>query len=248
MKQKPIGILGGMGPGAGVYFKQLIVSMTPGKCDQDHILTVLYTNPCIPDRSKAIKEGTRGEFIDAVCESLKKLEQFEVSEIFIPCNTSFVGYEAFQESVSVPIYNLPRETMRRLGTGSVEKVLLLATQGTYDVGVYESTENTGVIYPVPALQELTHSLIIAVKSKDVIAQNAIFEELVKSLPNSLKTIILGCTELSMLATQFRVALPEIQFIDPLEFAAEYIIQKYSPNLENRGTSIIEKPSTELVNI
>lgn len=226
MSRQPIGILGGMGPGAGVYFKQLVVSATPATQDQEHIPMVLYTNPQIPDRSLAIATDTRFQFISAVCDSLQKLEQFGVSEIFIPCNTSFVGYNKYQNAVSVPIYHLPNETVRQLDDMSVGETLLLATQGTYDAGVYNSSAATKVYYPEPSVQALTHALIMAVKASDVSAQQELFQELLEALPKSVKSVVLGCTELSMLADQFRMNKQCASFLDPLELAADYIVSQY----------------------
>lgn len=225
---KPIGIFGGMGPGAGVYFKQLIVDLTPATCDQEHVPTVLYTNPQIPDRTTAILQGTREDFVTEVCASLRQLEHFGVSEIFIPCNTSFVGYAEYQAVVDTPIYHLPERTVSALELVGVSTTLLLATTGTYASDVYAGTDRLSVATPDETVRSLVHELIMAVKSGDVPAQQRCFPQVVEAIPAPVESVILGCTELSLLAGQFRIARPELTFVDPLEVAARYIIDTYAP--------------------
>jgi aspartate racemase len=49
-----IGILGGMGPAATADFYAKLVSTTPGVHDQDHLRTVIWSDPTIPDRTEAL--------------------------------------------------------------------------------------------------------------------------------------------------------------------------------------------------
>lgn len=49
-----IGILGGMGPAATADFYAKLVSITPGSSDQDHLRTVIWSDPTIPDRTEAL--------------------------------------------------------------------------------------------------------------------------------------------------------------------------------------------------
>lgn len=230
MSMKPIGILGGMGPGAGVYFKRLIVDLTPATCDQEHIPIVLYTNPHIPDRTTAILRGTREDFVGEVCTSLQKLEQFGVSEIFIPCNTSFVGFDQYERAVDTPIYHMPERTLDVLQERGVAATLLFATSGTYATAVYSSRAGLEVRTPDRAGQTAVHELITAVKSGDVSTQQRKFTQVIGLIPDDVESVILGCTELSMLAGQFRVACPSVQFVDPLEVAAQYIVERYAVGL------------------
>ena len=49
-----LGILGGMGPAAGVDLCRKIVDQHPASRDQDHIPFILYSVPQIPDRTEAL--------------------------------------------------------------------------------------------------------------------------------------------------------------------------------------------------
>ena len=53
MAERVLGILGGMGPLAGAQFLLRLTLLTPGEQDQDHIPTVLWSDPRVPDRTAA---------------------------------------------------------------------------------------------------------------------------------------------------------------------------------------------------
>ena len=54
-----LGILGGMGPEATANLYQEIVRLTPAEKDQDHIPTLIFSFPQIPDRTTAIRNQDR---------------------------------------------------------------------------------------------------------------------------------------------------------------------------------------------
>ena len=55
-----LGVLGGLGPLATVYFMDLLVKMTDAECDQNHIPTMVLNDSEIPDRTQYIL-GEDGE-------------------------------------------------------------------------------------------------------------------------------------------------------------------------------------------
>ena len=52
MKERVIGILGGMGPKATAELFFRIIKATPAKKDQDHLRIIVFNNPKIPDRTE----------------------------------------------------------------------------------------------------------------------------------------------------------------------------------------------------
>ena len=59
MKERVIGILGGMGPEATAELFSRIIKDTPAQKDQDHLRIIIDNNPKIPDRSEAIVKRAR---------------------------------------------------------------------------------------------------------------------------------------------------------------------------------------------
>lgn len=62
MKEKIIGILGGLGPEATVDLFSKIIKLTAANKDQEHFRIIIDNNPKIPDRSSAIIKGEKSPF------------------------------------------------------------------------------------------------------------------------------------------------------------------------------------------
>lgn len=58
-RPKILGILGGLGPMASVYFYELITSLTCADCDQEHISLLLSSFAHTPDRTAHILNPRR---------------------------------------------------------------------------------------------------------------------------------------------------------------------------------------------
>ena len=59
MSDKILGILGGLGPLATVYFMDMVVKMTEAQVDQDHISMIVLNHAAIPDRTEFILDNTK---------------------------------------------------------------------------------------------------------------------------------------------------------------------------------------------
>ena len=94
---KKLGVLGGMGPLCTANFYQKIVKNTKADKDQDHIPTIIISDPQIPDRTTAILTGKDEEImLKKVKEDLESLEKQGVDNIAIPCNTMHYYYDTFK--------------------------------------------------------------------------------------------------------------------------------------------------------
>lgn len=59
MEEKTLGVLGGVGPLATIYFADLVVKMTDAKTDQEHISMVILNHGAIPDRTDYILDHSK---------------------------------------------------------------------------------------------------------------------------------------------------------------------------------------------
>ena len=154
---KKIGILGGLGPEATVDLYTKIISETPAKIDQEHIETIIISNPKIPDRTQAILN--KGESpLPLMISTAKTLEAIGVSTILIPCNTAHYFLEDIQKEISVPITNMIKETVLSIKEKypQVKKIGLLATTGTIKAKIYQKElekEGFNIIIPEQDVQE-----------------------------------------------------------------------------------------------
>ena len=87
MNLNKLGIIGGMGPEATVDFYHKIVNHTVASIDQEHIDIVILNHASIIDRTYALKNGLEQVLINSLLEDIRIMENLNVKNIAIPCNT-----------------------------------------------------------------------------------------------------------------------------------------------------------------
>jgi aspartate racemase len=82
-----IGVLGGMGPMAGAWFMQRLVSLTPAQDDSEHVPAILVNDPRVPDRVAPIL-GRGADPLPAMLAGVTRLEAAGAGAVAIACNTA----------------------------------------------------------------------------------------------------------------------------------------------------------------
>ena len=113
MPDRLIGILGGMGPEATLDLYRYILALTPATKDQDHIRVLIYSNPKVPDRTKAIAEEGENP-VDSLIESAMLLERAGAGIIAMPCNAAHYYLPDMKKKVGIPILDMIAETRKKL--------------------------------------------------------------------------------------------------------------------------------------
>lgn len=224
--KKKIGVVGGMGPMATVRLLDRIVSRTEAERDADHIRVFIDNNPMIPDRTDAILNGGPSP-VDAICDSIQKLEGCGADFIIIPCNTSHYFFDEFQKSSNIEIVNMIEETGRVLAERGVKKVGVLATNGAVKGKVFErflAPFGIAVMYPDEKEQQTVMSLIYnGVKAGKTDYDTTDFLKVVERLKaDGAEEIIAGCTEISVAREQYGL---DFAITDTLDVLAEVSIIK-----------------------
>lgn len=199
---KKLGILGGMGPLCTAMFYQKLVIHTKASKDQDHIPTVIISDPQIPDRTEAILTGKNEDILlKKVKEDLENLKKQGVSNIAIPCNTMHYYYDTFKEYTSVNIINMVEETLLYCKAKKAKNVAVLGTLATMNCGIYEKyAKNIGInIIPMDEkIKKFTMDTIYQIKETNE-TNHKEFLSMVEELKNTkVDAIILACTELSLI--------------------------------------------------
>ncbi|GAB5527326.1 MAG: aspartate racemase [Roseivirga sp.] len=245
MQHKLIGIVGGMGPQAGVALHEAIIRHTPVKKDQDHLSVVLMTYPGeITDRTAFLEGTTPVNPAIGILRVIEKQLALGVRVIGIPCNTSHAP-EIFnkirnslrQRHPEVLLVHLPEEVERYISQKHSPgyRLGLMATNGTYHAEIYQQQlSRKGYDYVVPPLEfqeEVVHKLIydpkIGIKAKSVDFTDEAVSLWHKALDffrqAHVNSIILGCTELSLIHRQY----PDdtLTFIDTTEVLALSLIRE-----------------------
>ena len=223
-----IGIVGGMGPLAGVYLQQLIIEATPARKDQDHFQVVCFTNPHVPERMRSLAEDGGRRYAEAVRASARLLVGAGVSHIVIPCNTAHARLADIRLGVDVPIVNMVELALEALvgEHGRSQGVGLLATTGTLEQRVYQDGL-PGValdwILPDEADQRRVSEAILAVK---VNQGSRVADDLLgvarAVVARGARVILVGCTELSMCLGALSPA--GVPLVDPMRILARRLVE------------------------
>jgi aspartate racemase len=138
MRQKTVGIIGGMGPEATVDLMQRIIQATPANDDQDHLRMLVDNNPKVPSRIKALIEGTGEDPAPVLVQMARDLERWGAGFLAMPCNTAHHFHPAVQAAVGVPVLNMIELTAGRIQqeTPNVRKVGLLASTAVIRTDLY----------------------------------------------------------------------------------------------------------------
>jgi aspartate racemase len=211
-----IGIIGGVGPFAGLDLTSKIFSQTLARRDQDHLpLAMLSVPSIINDRTDFLLGKTPDNPAHPVSELILKLEQMGATVVGIPCNTMHAPeiFDVLKENLqrqnaSVKVLQMVEEVVAFIQKNypRMKKVGSLSTIGTWQKGLYENALREKGITPVAldeALQHEVHDAIyneqygIKAQSNPVTPKA---REMLKKGLNQLKEkgatgIILGCTEI-----------------------------------------------------
>ena len=222
MKDKSLGIIGGMGPKATAVFFDKIIDRTQADHDQEHIDMIILNHATIPDRTSVIASGTSHSFLNAIAKDFALLEHAGAANIAIPCNTSHYFYNEMQAMTSIPIINMVDETLSTIHTqfGSGCRVGILATNGTINTGVYaKGCENYSMqlVEPNNEMQQQVMDIIYTdVKGNnncDPDKLEALIDQLIHSY--ECQCVILACTELSCIALSEQYASYSIDAMEVL---------------------------------
>ena len=84
-----IGILGGMGPQAGLDMAEKLIAMTQTQCDQDHIPFLLFSLPdTVPDRTLYLLGKNSDNPAYAIADQFEKMSKMGVTLAVMACNTA----------------------------------------------------------------------------------------------------------------------------------------------------------------
>jgi aspartate racemase len=222
-----IGVVGGMGPMAGVYFQQLIIEATPAHRDQDHFQTVCFTNPHVPERIRSLAEDGGRRYAAAVRATVLLLADAGVTHLVIPCNTAHARLSEIREGVGIEVLDMVElallDLVRQHGTS--HRVGLLATVGTLNERVYPRSPS-GVsidwLLPDEGDQRTVSEAILAVKANEGqrVARD-LLDVARRLVQRGAGVIVVGCTELSLCLDALRPA--GVPLVDPLRVAARHLV-------------------------
>lgn len=197
-------ILGGMGTMATESFVRQLNKRTPTHADQDYLNYILYNHATVPDRTAYILDRTKPNPVPVLQEDIRQQNILQPSFIVLTCNTAHYFFEELQKETKIPLLHMPKEAVKQIKADQVTgKVAFLGTEGSVKAGVYErELINQGIDYLIPDknLQaKINHLIYHDIKENDYINIDLFFEILADTKSLGCEAVILGCTELSLVA-------------------------------------------------
>ena len=223
MIEKAVGILGGVGPLATVYFMEMIIRLTDAEADQGHMNMVVLNHATIPDRTDFILGRSSENPLEIMVNDAKKLEAAGADFIVIPCNTAHYFYDSIRENVNIQMVSIIEETVEFAinKIPALKKLGILATEGTIASKTYElECGKHGIVCEIPneeecaALMKIIYEQVKAGKDIDIVAFMNIMNAMRK---RGCDGIVLGCTELSVIRREYKLLGNDV--IDSLEALA-----------------------------
>ncbi|MEA1876179.1 MAG: amino acid racemase [Bacteroidota bacterium] len=244
-KEKIIGLIGGIGPAAGINLVGKLVAASKAEKDQDHISWILMNMPGeIVDRTDFLLGKTDINPGSAIANQIMKLEQMACNVACIACNTAHapvIFNEMLRvldrENSKIKVINVIEETIRfttqlfRSNLSQPVSIGILATTGTYLTRLYRTPlEEAGfkVVDPGEDRQDIIHDSIYNTEYGIKAKSNPVDPRVVASLnevisfyrSKGIGALLFGCTEITLLENMLNTS--DIEVIKPMDILARVL--------------------------
>lgn len=201
---------------AAAHFHQRLLRLSGASVDHEYPASILVGEQ-IPSRIAHLL-GRGPDPLPALLNAVAMLERAGADFIVVPSATTHAYYTALVSAARVPVCNLLAETSAECERRAYRRVLLLATEATRQLRLFEPYLSGRVRYP--EFQRAIGCLIEQVKSGGPV------EELRRELGHWIDSydrddvdgVVLGCTELSVVAPE-NTRLPTVDITEVLAHAA-----------------------------
>lgn len=242
-----IGVVGGVGPYAGLDLVAKIFDQTEASADQDHLPLALLSAPAgIPDRTEFLLGYAKDSPAPALARVILDLEAIGATVVGIPCNSAHappifdvIREELAQAGSRVKLVHMIEEAAEfvRAMHPDLRTVGVLSTTGTRQTGVYAATlgrRGIDALMPDTAVQEAVHGAIydpeygIKAQSYPVTpaARGSLLDAMDHLQEKGAEAIILGCTEIPLAITEKLIG--DTVIVDPTLILARAMIRELDP--------------------
>ncbi len=215
---KTLGIVGGMGPLATADFYFKVIEATPAPDDPQHIPVVMVSNTQIPLRIPAW-EGRGVSPLPALNRAAAQCVAADASVLAMPCNTAHYWFEAMVQELpsEVKFLHIADETLRELKTQhpTLKRIALTGTHVTVAMNLYpDAAKRVGheVDWLIPNAQQQAQisDAIAAVKGGRIDEAVLCYQLALDALRHQgAEAIVMGCTELPVIAARMKCDAPLI---------------------------------------
>ena len=238
-KKRTLGVIGGLGPIATAHFMELIIRMTEAETDQEHLDMIIYNRPSIPDRTGYILDKTRPDPLPEMIRVGNALAEQGAQLIAIPCMTAHYFHRELTGRIEVPIVHAIHETAVHLKKHGIERVGIMATDGTIRSKLFQQElVKHGITPLIPG--EKGQRCVMSVIYDDIKANRPAgmdkFDCAARELRDQgAQAIILGCTELSLVKRDYPIGAG---YLDAMEVLARRCVLSCGGKLKEEYQNLI----------
>jgi aspartate racemase len=251
-----LGIIGGMGPQAGIDVCGKIIAETVAQTDQEHLPFILFSFPeSISDRTAFLKGQVATNPAHAIASLLLKMEDLGVEAACLACNTAHappifdIIIKLLQNKQSkLELKNIVDETGLYIKKyhPEIKQLGILSTSGTYHSKLYNKLVSYKInpVYLCPSEQEKLHQAIYSketgIKANAGIpvegAKKTLYKKANSLIEMGAEAILLACTELPLVFTESCYMGKPL--LDPSRILARAMIQAHAPSkIKPHGATI-----------
>ena len=212
------GVLGGLGPAATVDFMARVLAGTDASRDQDHIRLLVDHNPGVPDRHRAIAEGSP-DVGPQLADMARGLESAGADFLVMVCNTAHAWSDDIRAAVNIPFISIVDVTVGALGEVP-RRAGVMAAEGCLRADLYQRALAAAGHEPIlwderelSQFMELVYRVKAGERDPDI---GSAMSRLAASLEFSgADVLIAGCTEIPLMLDPGASSLPLLSSTDIL---------------------------------
>lgn len=230
---KRVGIIGGFGAYATLDFYGRLLDSFAVESERDYPNMIIDNVFSMPSRTRALLTGVgQTEIVESIANSMKKMLNYNVDCIVMVCSTAHYFlpyvYEKLPEAKD-KVINILEATGKHLAANNIDKVLILAAEGTLKQKLYSRTlarYDIACIEPEEQYWKEIRYFIECVKQNKY--DNELKDRFLRFLCRyDANRIILGCTEFPVLLRHIDIGKGIYNFYDPLTYAIQEMHKKLS---------------------
>ena len=212
---KRIGIVGGLGPEATIYYYRSILDLCYERAvlQGDYPEMVIY-NLRIAECRRLMEKGQWDAFAEKIIDAFQALHRAGAEFGLIAANTPHLMFKKIQEQSPIPLLSIVEETCLAIKEKKLGKVGLIGTRFTMESDFYsEVFDKRGIklIVPQPEdryyiYEKITTELGLGIMSEETRKGYLTIVKKMMDLDN-IEGLILGCTEIPLLLTHDEFGIP-----------------------------------------
>lgn len=230
-----IGLVGGLGPESTLMYYKEIVARCHDASPSGQYPRVLVNSVDMTTMLAFIERGDLDGLTGYLVAAISDLERAGASFAAIASNTPHLVFDMLHKRCALPLISIVEETAHTARTQNLKRLFLTGTGFTMNARFYAevfSRYGVDIVYPEAADRQTIHSIIFPDLENGIVRpeKRELFLDICRSAiaMHGIDGLILGCTELPLIATEADFSIP---VLDTARIHIDAIVDRF---LAERG--------------